>query len=129
MASSRMVEIVIPRNLSGTAAPRAIFDHTAHAILQSLGTVSTKRASHVEIGQDLDQAALKVLASQTPAFVEVAADGQQYHIKPDFAQHWFADMTPTETSLVLGPYEPGDREKALADEVAWLRKNHLPAPQ
>jgi hypothetical protein len=46
------------------------------------------------------------------------------HVEPtDDGQGWTADMSPTGTALVLGPFST--RQEALDAEVAWL-KEHLP---
>lgn len=127
--------IIIPRDgiAAGTQQPRAVFDPLSRKVLEAIGTVSTQRASNVETGHELSQAALRCIepeyAEQIGATHGVLIVGDVFKIKPEFAEHWFADMTPCGHQVVLGPYPPGDREVALREEVAWLQKHNVPVCQ
>lgn len=43
------------------------------------------------------------------------------HVEADAAGCWWADLAPV-GGPKLGPYPPGQRHQALADEVAWLHR-------
>lgn len=130
--AAKPTRIIIPRDgiAAGTQQPRAVFDSLSRQVLGAIGTVSTQRASNVETGHELSQAALRCLeptyATQVAATPGVIIDGDVFRIKPEFAEHWFADMTPCGQQLVLGPFPPGDREVALREEVSWLQNHNVP---
>ncbi len=132
MTDPKRTRIIIPRDGISTGAqqPRAVYDPMSHKVLSAMGTVSTMRASHVEVGRDLSQDALEFLAnSSDPAYAAYIIDGslgQPYKILDEYAEHWFADMTPTGQHFVLGPYAPAERDKALQEEVAWLQAHNIP---
>ncbi len=46
------------------------------------------------------------------------------HVEPDADGNWWADLAPV-GGPKLGPYPPDARDRALADEVAWLRAKFL----
>ncbi len=129
--------IIIPlANIStGTTQPRAIHDPLSHSLLSAVGDTTTRRASNVETGKDLSQAALRIVweyghATQHHDESE-AITGEacpQYKIKPEYREHWFADMTPCGKHVVLGPFDPGKREQALQSEVTWLQDHDIPSP-
>lgn len=123
--NKREREIVIPRDgiASGDNQVRAIYDPMVSGILREIGAVETQRASHVEPGSELSQDALQILAS---VMTLRDPDTGKFSIRPNFQSHWFADMTPSGFKEVLGPYGPGERDKALADEVAWLKLHNIP---
>lgn len=127
--------IIIPLSgiAAGTQQPRAVFDPLSRKVLEAIGTVSTQRASNVETGHELSQAALRCIepthAEQIGATPGVLVVGDVFCIKPEFAEHWFADMTPCGHLVVLGPYPPGDREVALREEVVWLQQHNVPVCQ
>jgi len=129
MTEKRTV-IVIPRNgiATGSSNVRAVFSPVAANMLQSIGTIQTQRASHVEPGSELSQYALACLGRRLSIAVIPLPVSPSLAINPDYANHWFADMTPTGIPVVLGPYEPADRDKALHDEVQWLLENNIPIP-
>lgn len=133
--AAKPTRIIIPRDgiAAGTQQPRAVFDPLSRKVLEAIGTVSTQRASNVETGHELSQAALRCIepeyAEQIGATPGVLIVGDVFKIKPEFAEHWFADMTPCGHHVVLGPYPPGDREVALREEVAWLQKHNVPVCQ
>ena len=124
MTQTKPTRIVIPREGIGTGsqAVRAVYDQLSSKIIGQLGQVETVRASHVEPGSQLSQAALAVLGYE---FASIG-DGNKWQILPDFSSHWFADMTPTGNEVVLGPYTPGERDKALDEEVEWLHAHNIP---
>lgn len=124
MSQTKPTKIVIPRNGIGTGdqAVRAVYDPLSSKILSQLGQVETTRASHVEPGSQLSQDALSVLGYGFASIVE----GNKWQILPEFASHWFADMTPTGNEVVLGPYLPVERDKALTEEVDWLHAHNIP---
>lgn len=116
---------VIPRQgiTSGEQKVRAIYSETSAGMLKGVGTVSNRRASNVEPGSGLSQAALRLLSADY-----VTEKDGKFEINPEFAACWFADMTPCGGDVVLGPYDIGSRQQALDAEVAWLLEHHLPAP-
>jgi hypothetical protein len=119
-------KVIIPRAgiASGEGKPRAIYSPATSAVIGSLGTTETTRASHVEPGSGLSHKARKLLDSEYTEVVEVY--GAPVIIREEFASHWFADMTPTGHDVVLGPYDPDKRDQALKEEVEWLNANNIP---
>lgn len=122
---SQPTEIIVPRDgiASGTQQPRAVHDPLAVRVLSVIGQTTTVRASEVEPGSALGQTALGLLVPRGHA---VVAAGGGYRIKPEYANHWFADMQPCGVLVVLGPWPPADREQALREESAWLRQHRIP---
>jgi len=123
---------VIPKDglASGKQQVRAIYSAESCQILEEVGKTETQRASHVEPGSELSQEALVLIY---PTYSQAKADALagsavigHMEIKPEYATHWFADMTPTARERVLGPFPPDARDTALAAEVAWLKANNLP---
>jgi len=124
MGEPKTTTIVVPLRgiASGENQPRAIYDQFSSRVMKALGTVTTARASHVEPGSELSD---KAVANLNAAFVYKDDEGVT-RIKPEYASHWFADMSPTGIDVVLGPFQPDQRDLALAEEVAWLRRHHVP---
>ena len=125
--------IIIPRDgiATGAQQPRAVYDAMSHKVLEAIGPVTTSRASHVDMGRDLSQAALKVLTEQEPSYARRAGPqpGAPYEIRMTHADWWFADMTLIGHSIVLGPFSPAHRDAALACEVRWLQDHNIPTCQ
>ena len=118
--------IIIPKTgiATGESQPRAVYDPMSSKVIGALGQVETMRASHVEPGSALSRDALELLY---PDFAEREEDHPRtLVIKREYASHWFADMTPTGHDTVLGPYDPDQRDQALADEVKWLHEHNIP---
>lgn len=46
------------------------------------------------------------------------------HVEPDEKGQWWVDLSPS-NGPIMGPYPPGERGRALADEADWLRQNRL----
>lgn len=130
--SGKPIRIIIPQSgiSTGEQNPRAVYDPMSHNVLAAIGQTSTMRASHVDAGKDMSEAALEALRqTQTlPCACCVVVDGPTI-INPVYAEHWFADMTPTGHNVVLGPYPPGDRDRALQEEVEWLHAHNIPVCQ
>lgn len=121
--------IIIPGNgiASGVNKPRAISDEISARLMPAVGVMTTARASDIEPGQGLSQRALDAL--DAAYVVRDAADGPSTgpaRIRPEFANHWFADMTPVAPGVVLGPWPPDSRHTALAAEVEWLHAHGIP---
>lgn len=128
----KVTEIIIPLVgiSTGQRNPRAIYDPLSVKVLSGFGPIVTQRASNVEPGGALSQAALLCLM---PEFVETTpVDGltatsvSLLKVRDEYVNHWFADMTLCGHNVVLGPYAPEDRELALREEVAWLREHNIP---
>lgn len=137
MTTEKKISVIIPRDgiATGETGPRAIYDEISSKLLSTLGKTETRRASHVEPGSGLSAEALLIMANDFKQHVLVdnrpyliAANGPipNLSIKPEFASHWFADMTPCGHNVVLGPYPPDARDTALAAEVAWLQEHKIP---
>jgi len=121
---TKPTKIIVPRNgiHDGSQEVRAVYDAGVAKMLPAVGAVTTVRASHVEPGAALSQAALSHLGYE---YAEIVA-GTQWQILQKYASHWFADMTPTGHDTVLGPYNPDQRDTALETEVNWLHAHNIP---
>ena len=129
---SKPTRIIIPKTgiSTGESGPRAIYDPLSSQVMGQLGSnVETMRASHVEPGSGLSHAALSCLRNagcvNVGSYDESLKD-YKLTIDPNYASHWFADMTPTGHDVVLGPFPPDGRDAALAREVEWLREHNIP---
>ena len=111
-------KFVIPRASHGEV--RAVYSRQAQQLLGAAGEVSRRRASHVESGADISDAAVAVL---------VLRGYTRDQIRTEFRNCWFADMTPTGRDVVLGPFAPEARDEALQDELQWLYANGIPVPE
>lgn len=100
----KKIRISIP--LAG--GPRAIHSPEAKAVLEKLGAIETRRASHVEPTSEISEEALKMLGAS------------REQLPPD---KWWADMLPVR-GPVLGPFDT--REEALSEEVVWLNAHGIP---
>lgn len=128
---SKPTRIIIPKTgiATGESQPRAVYDEMSSKVIGALGNVETMRASHVEPGSALSDEALEVLYGMAVGCVNagVFRPGHKgFIISPHYESWWFADMTPTGYQVVLGPYPPDSRDKALADEVKWLHEHNIP---
>lgn len=126
--------IIIPLNgiANGQSQPRAIYDAFSSKVMSAIGTVETQRASNVEPGSNLGQHAVMLLSREYTE--RILADGvtiphELRRVKPEYLSHWFADMTPCGHEVVLGPFQPHEKEKALAAEVQWLQDHNIPVCQ
>lgn len=129
MSDKKPTRIIIPQTgiATGESGPRAVYDQTSSKVMAALGKTETMRASHVEPGSALSQAALAICAhDKEPPMAQRAGSNQPFEILPAYASHWFADMTPTGHNVVLGPYPPDQRDTALAEEVKWLHEHNIP---
>jgi len=124
----KTTKIIIPLAgiAAGTQQPRAVYNAVSQQVLSAIGPTTSQRASHVDAGKDMGQAALKVLAYSGDDFAFRTGDDQPYQISPRYAEWWFADMTPTGHDVVLGPYPVASRDVALEDEVQWLHNHNIP---
>lgn len=105
--------------ISRDGSIRGIYSELVASLTKTLGNHTVgRRASHVEFGGDLSQAAL----SQCSHARLVA---ENYQITEEAKNKWFADMTPVR-GPVLGPYDM--RQEALDAEVAWLLEHNIPVP-
>lgn len=99
------VHIVIPPQ----GGARALYSPQAHQLLSAIGTVQTRRASHVEPSGSLrPEAASWLLQGGTTPLAEGA---------------WWADLLPVD-GPVLGPFET--RDAAVAAELVWLQDHQYP---
>ncbi len=123
-------ELIIP--LGANKPIRGIHSPETQQMAEALGSVSINRASHVEPGSNLSQAALEWIYTQQcqdngPCYVrwtKVAATGQPpVAIHSDYANKWFADCLPV-GGPVLGPFNTP--EEARTTEVKWLKDNNVP---
>ena len=119
-----------------TGEIRAIHSDAIMPVLENLGIVIMRRASHVEpasgirdVARDWFQAFM--LAASPEAVARYKAleghkrityhDGLISHI--DGREQWYADLTPV-NGPVLGPFD--SKQLGLDAEVAWLRENGIP---
>jgi hypothetical protein len=121
MTKEKMIVIPCDGISSGANPVRAIYDPAVNDVLQAVGGTSTKRASHVEPGSGLSQNALTYLCPDYAHVVNIY--GSPLEIHDEYANKWFADMTPV-GGQVLGPFD--DRDAALTAEVEWLHANDIP---
>jgi len=121
-------KIIIPREgiASGKSQPRAIYSPLTSNVIGALGKTETQRASHVEPGSMLSQQALSILGLRFSERRFRRPGVRHVVIKPEFASHWFADMTPCGHDEILGPFPPDARDTALAKEVEWLHAHNIP---
>ncbi len=113
---------------------RSIFSPESDQILRDIaekhgGEVVTRRASHVEPTEELRDEAFRWLHEKAYSKPVGEHHADIAAMRADwcrlFAGHWWADLTPV-NGPVLGPYGTGDRDKALADEIEWLKANNIP---
>ncbi len=101
---------------------RAIYDPETVRLLEAAGLeLRLSRASRVDPGSSLGEKALRLLV---PEYAEEDAEGN-VHIKDQWQNHWFIDMTPLGIDRVFGPFAPADHDAAIRFEVDWLRRNYL----
>lgn len=91
-----------------------LHDDVAASLLQGLGPVSTKRASHVEPYSELSPAAQYIVRCRA----HPCPDNWEEH----FAGRWFADLGPS-NGPVAGPFDT--RTGALAFEKQWIEEHVL----
>jgi hypothetical protein len=125
---------------------RGIYSPESDQILRSIaeqnsGEIVTRRASHVEPTEELRDEALQwlharadskligdilvVKGTMPPRYSTFDAAAFRADCNKAFPGRWWADLTPV-NGPVLGPYATGDRDKALADEIEWLKANGIP---
>lgn len=122
-------EIIIPKKMGEPI--RTIYSPEAQKVLEGVGEITARRASHVEPGTELSEDSLKRLVDQTGAnwteYVQLVDDGEQGGVmpvlKPPYRNKWWADCSPVD-GPVLGPFD--DRDAALAAESKWLKDNNIP---
>lgn len=105
--------------ISRDGSIRGIYSELVASLAKTLGKQPIgRRASHVEFGGDLSQAALSRCDHATLV-------AENYRITDEVRNKWFADMTPVR-GPVLGPYET--RQLALDAETTWLLEHNIPVP-
>ncbi len=108
------IEILI----SPKGVARHIYSEEASAITAGLGEQTIRRASHVDVTQDLTKDALNWLLEQWRA----RANGDwAFEAIPN--NKWWADLKPSGGG-VLGPFDT--RQQALDAETEWLRAHSIP---
>lgn len=116
-----MAEFIIPRK----GPPRAIYSETAAEIAQTLGKVTTMRASHVEPTEELSERARAAIwdryTDDNATLPGGPTDDVHACIYPP--SKWWADCTVVD-GPVLGPFN--SRAEALEAESKWLLDHNIP---
>jgi len=94
--------------LSPSGNVRSVFSEPARKLLEAVGEVKIRRASHVDVPGDLRPAAIAALEAAGVPIVH---------------NQWYVDLAPS-GGPVLGPFPV--RDDALAAELKWLEDNHCP---
>lgn len=118
-----MGEIIIPRGIGKPI--RGIYSPEVQKIAEALGTVETRRASHVEPTEELTAPAITWLLRHEfglPEGMPLEPEAANQH-RDKLPNAWWADCLPVD-GPVLGPFP--DRDTALAAESKWLRANNIP---
>jgi len=108
--------------ITKTGQARGLLGPLVGKITKQLGQQTIRRASHVEVTDDLTENAKRVLYHD-----HVAGAGLPVHqfLSQLPTNAFWADMSPCHAvGLVLGPFDT--REDALAAEEAWLIANGIP---
>lgn len=138
-ASSHMPEIKIVLDNEGNA--RHLIDEQHAELYAAFGPVDEiYRNSHVEPTLELSaEAVLCLFRDGQYAEERMPFDTERRIMLAKETEHptilrrllpknrWWADMLPCGARVVLGPFDK--REEALAAEIDWLVKHHLPVPQ
>lgn len=125
-------QIIIPRDGIATGAQkvRAIYSPLTANLLGVLGETDMRRASHVEPGAELSDAAIAWLLQH-----EVGKEDVHHHASKQcwrvwvhngtrrLVDTWWADLLPVD-GPVLGPFDTNT--EALAAEVVWLKEHNIP---
>lgn len=125
--------IIIPRAgiASGEQRVRAIYNPATAPMFEALGESELRRASHVEPGSELKEAAISWLCDA--GVIEPSASGPStswgYRVKQtkqNIRKKWWADLLPV-GGPVLGPFDTNT--EALDAEVNWLKEHNIPICQ
>lgn len=125
-------QIIIPRDgiTDGSQRVRAIYSPAVATMLGALGETDMRRASHVEPGVELSDAALQWLLQH-----KAATEDTQHHAQKlcwrmwtingtcRVVDKWWADLLPVD-GPVLGPFDTNT--EALEAEVVWLKEHNIP---
>lgn len=125
-------QIIIPRDgiATGEQKVRAIYSPLTASLLGALGETAMRRASHVEPGAELSDAAIVWLLQHGIGKEDVShhaatlcwrvwvANGQARLV-----DKWWADLLPVD-GPVLGPFDTNT--EALEAEVVWLKEHNIP---
>jgi hypothetical protein len=91
--------------------------------MEARGTeTKLRRASHVDPGSDLNEAALAWLEENTGCVEVLDLNDHPRVISEQFEAKWFADLLPSD-GPVLGPFDT--RQAALDAEVEWLNAHNF----
>ncbi len=123
-------QIIIPRDgiTTGEQKVRAIYSPLTASLLGALGETAMRRASHVEPGAELSEAAIEWL--YTAGVIETSVAGPSWNwgyrvvaSKQNIRKKWWADLLPVD-GPVLGPFDTNT--EALEAEVVWLKEHNIP---
>lgn len=123
-------QIIIPRDgiATGEQKVRAIYSPLTASLLGALGETAMRRASHVEPGTELNEAAIARLYTDGVIETSVAGPSSNWgyrvvRTKQNINKKWWADLLPVD-GPVLGPFETNT--EALEAEVVWLKEHNIP---
>jgi len=123
-------QIIIPRDgiTTGTQKVRAIYSPLTASLLGAMGETAMRRASHVEPGAELSEAAIAWLHNSGVIETSVAGPSSNwgYRVvasKQNIRKQWWADLLPVD-GPVLGPFDTNT--EALDAEVVWLKEHNIP---
>lgn len=123
-------QIIIPRDgiATGEQQVRAIYSPLTASLLGALGETAMRRASHVEPGAELSEAAITWLYNAGVIETSVAGPSSNwgYRVvasKQNIRKQWWADLLPVD-GPVLGPFDTNT--EALEAEVVWLKEHNIP---
>lgn len=130
-------QIIIPRDgiATGEQKVRAIYSPLTASLLGALGETDMRRASHVEPGAELSDAAIQWLIQNGIATEQTTHHAQKLCWRMWTAigvcsngmcrvvDKWWADLLPVD-GPVLGPFDTNT--EALAAEVVWLKEHNIP---
>lgn len=125
-------QVVIPRAgiAAGEQKVRAIYSPLTASLLSAMGETEMRRASHVEPGSELSDAALAWLLTNKTATEQVSHHAAKLcwrmwtsNGRCRVVDKWWADLLPVD-GPVLGPFDTNT--EALEAEVVWLKEHNIP---
>lgn len=111
--------LIVPRR----GPVRGIYAPATATVVQGLGAVQTRRASHVEPTEELSGTALGWLWSNKRDLFRASEPNEPAVLQDLLPRAWWADCCPV-GGPVLGPYD--SRDAALTAESEWLLANGIP---